>query len=195
MKVLFFGHSYVRDLSERCEWSHPLIIRGQPTKPDYLFRHFPGKDYEFLLNQPQEFETVASINPDYIVVILGGNSIVKSITNVEINALATDFYERLRASLPNAVIIAAQIEPRYYPANNHFEAPTREEFNRRRVVLNNFVNKKLKKRGLVNHVAVLGSAMNFGPHSFRDGVHLLNKPLEDYQQIMLGALIYAAERQ
>ena len=195
MKVLLYGHSYVRDLNQKCDWSQPLTIQGQAVRADYSFRYFPGKDYEFLLHKPQEFEILASINPEYIVVILGGNSIVASKSNQEINGLATEFYQRLRASLPNAVIIATQIEPRYYPENNHFEAPPREEFNRRRVALNTYVNKRLRRRGLVNYVAVLGSAANYGPYSFRDGVHLMKGPLVEYQQNILGALIYAAEHQ
>ena len=61
--------------------------------------------------------------------------------------------------------------------------------------MNNYMNKKLKKRGLIDYMAILGAADVYGPDSFRDGVHLLSQPLQEYQQVLLNTLIYAAERQ
>ena len=126
MKVLFYGHSYVRDLHQKCNWAKPLIVGGQEVHVDCQFRYFPGKDCKLLVNRSQESAVLASINPDYIIVILGGNSIVESRTNGEINDLAAGFYARLNACLPHAVVIAAQIEPRYCEAN-WFGAPTCSE--------------------------------------------------------------------
>ena len=195
MKVLFYGHSYVRDLHRKCNWAEPLVVAGQQVHVDYLFRYFPGKDYDFVVNRPQEAETLKSINPDYIIVILGGNSIVESRTNGEINELAANFYANLKKCLPHTVVITAQIEPRYYSEANRFGAPPAAEYNRRRVILNNYLNQKLKKRGLIDFMALLGSAAVYNEAAFTDGVHLRHQPLLEYQQVMLNTLVYAAERQ
>ena len=114
MKVLFYGHSYVRDLNQRCSWSEPLVIKGKAIQVNYQFRYFPGKDYEYLLNKPQEFDNLELINPDYIVVVLGGNSIVADKTNGDVNSLANAFYEKLRSSLPHTIVIAAQFSIRHW---------------------------------------------------------------------------------
>ena len=62
----------MRDLSQKCTWEDSLVVDGNETV-EYQFRYFPGKDYEFVLNNPGEFELLSKINPDVIVhmVLLG----------------------------------------------------------------------------------------------------------------------------
>ena len=194
MKVLVYGHSYVRDLHQLCDWRQALSYRGQQIRADFAFRYFPGKDYEFLLNQPQEFEIVKSVNPDYLVIVLGGNSVVNNKTNGDVKALMLQFYQKLNTALPQTIKLAVQIEPRYYAANNTLQAPMAEEFNKRRQILNNYMNKQLKKKGLINHVVILGSAGNLTADSYRDGVHLTAEALQEYQAAILRSLSYAMEK-
>ena len=191
MKVLIYGHSYVRDLSQKCTWEDSLVVGGNETV-EYQFRYFPGKDYEFLLNNPGEFELLSDINPDVIVVVLGGNSVVNSKTNSEIKDFILCFYKRLHECLPRAIKLAVQIEPRFCQPGNRHGAPEAAEFNRRRQILNNFMNKNIKKNGLLDHMVLLGSTEYLNHHQyFNDGVHLQGEGLKRYQSAILGTLKYA----
>lgn len=194
MKVLVYGNSYVRDLQSKCHWSD-IMVNEQQEKIEYHFRYFCGKNYEYLLNKEGEFDIVAAIEPDVIVVVLGGNSIVNSKSNDEVRALIHDFYVKLRESLPDSIIIATQIEPRFCPPGNRHGAPEAEEFNRRRTVLNNYMNKTIKNAGLINYMVLLGSKNFLNHHQFfLDGVHLNGVGLERYQTAILSTIRYALER-
>ena len=196
MKVLLYGHSYVRDLNQKCQWENHILVNNKLVNVEYHFRYFPGKDFEFLLNKEDEFGIVAAIKPDIIVIVLGGNSIVAAKSNEEIRALISSFYTKLRQSLPESIIIATQIEPRFCAPGNRHGAPEAEEFNRRRTVLNNFMNKTIKKAGLLNHMVLLGSSEFLNHHQyFTDGVHLKGIGLQRYQAAILGTIRYSLERQ
>ena len=194
MKVLIYGHSYVRDLV-KLQWKPELTVNGEQQTIHYSFRYFPGKDYEFLLNKDQEFEVLAEIKPDYVILVLGGNSIVNFKSNNEIKTTISEFYLRLHASLPHTIKLAVQIEPRYYLTGNHFHAPTAEEFNRRRQVLNNYLNKAIKKKGHLDHMVLLGSAADLNPTLYlADGVHMNEEGLLKYQAAIIRSLTYAMEQ-
>lgn len=195
MKVLVYGHSYVRDLQSKCQWGDSILVKEKPEKVEYHFRYFCGKDFEFILNREGEFDIVDSLAPDVIVVVLGGNSIVNSKTNDQIRTLILDFFSKLRESLPDCTIIAAQIEPRFCDPGNRHGTPEAEEFNRRRTVLNNFMNKTVKKAGLINYMMLLGSTEFLNHHQyFTDGVHLSGVGLQRYQTAILNTVQYALER-
>ena len=148
-----------------------------------------------MLDNPQEFEIIRRIDPDIIVVILRGNSICENNTNLEINDLALEFYTRLgKVVRPDCLKMAVQIEPRIVEAGNRFQMPEPEEFNRRRAVINNFMNKKLKKCNLINNVILLGSVNILrDPKYFTDGVHLKKEGLMKYRDAVIGGLVYALE--
>ena len=195
MKVLIYGHSYVRDLHQKCSWEEALP-EGRALDITYEFRYFPGKDFEYILNKPGEFDDLAGLNPDIIVVVLGGNSITFDKTNNEIKDLMHCFYKKLNDTLPRAIKLAVQIEPRFCLPGNRHGAPEAEEFNRRRQVLNNFVNKTIKKNGLVDHMVLLGSTEYLNHHQFfRDGVHLSGVGLVRYQAAIQNTVQYAVESQ
>ena len=196
MKVLVYGHSYVRDLHHKCHWENEILVNQTREPVEYHFRYFPGKDYGYLLQKEGEFGAVSAINPDIIVVVLGGNSIVASNSNDKIRALILEFYTKLREALPNAVIIAAQIEPRFNTPGNRHGAPEADEFNRRRTVLNNYMNRSVKTAGLINFMVLLGSTNFLNHHKyFSDGVHLAGVGLERYQDAILKTIRYSLERQ
>ena len=119
---------------------------GETIWPNYSFRYFSGKDFKFILNKPQEFETLTELRPDVIVTILGGNSIVDFKTNGEVKEEMLEFYDRLNNALPQTIKLAVQVEPRYYAEDNPYHAPTPQTFQSRRQILNNFMNKQLKKK-------------------------------------------------
>ena len=196
MKILLFGHSYVRHLQRLGNWDTELSsTSGKKVDCKFLFKSHPGKDYGYLLRNPQEFEIIRLINPDIIVVILGGNSISDKHSNTEINDLASEFYNKLKQVVrSDCVKLAVQIEPRFVDAGNKFGTPEAEEYNRRRTVVNNYVNKRLKKYGLVDNVILLGP-VNYlrDPKYFSNGVHLKTEGLQMYKEAVLGGLEYALE--
>ena len=197
MNVLVFGHSYVRHLERLGNWDRELqLVSGEKVDCRFLFKSHPGKDYRYLLNNPQEFEIIKLIAPDVIIVILGGNSICARVTNVEINELALEFYHKLMTVIkPDCLRLAVQIEPRFVEADNRFGTPEAKEFNRRRAVVNNYMNRKLKKKNLIDNVITLGS-VNFlrDPKYFeKDGVHLTKGGLLKYKEAVIGGLVYALE--
>ena len=196
MKILLFGHSYVRYLERLGKWDRELsLTSGKKVDCKFLFKSHPGKDYEYLLNNPQEFEIVRLINPDIIVVILGGNSISYKHSNTEITDLASEFYNKLKQVVRSDCLrLAVQIEPRFVDAGNKFGTPEAKEYNRRRTIVNNYVNKRLKKYVLVDNVILLGS-VNYvrDPKYFSDGAHLKTGGLKMYKEAVLGGLKYALE--
>ena len=196
MKILLFGYSYVRHLERLGNRDREFsLTSGKKVDCKFLFKSHPGKDYEYLLNNPQEFEIVRLINPDIIAVILGGNSISDKHSNTEINDLASEFYNKLKQVVRSDFLrLAVQVEPRFVDAGNKFGTPEAEEYNRRRTVVNNYVNKRFKKFGLVDNVILLGS-VNYlrDPKYFSDGVHLKTDGLKMYKEAVLGGLKYVLE--
>ncbi|MPC85871.1 hypothetical protein E2C01_080670 [Portunus trituberculatus] len=73
MKVLFYGHSFVLALCNYCHWDKELEVGGERVEIDCHFRYHSGKDYQFVLNRPREFEALAEVNPDIVVIIFGAN--------------------------------------------------------------------------------------------------------------------------
>ena len=105
MKILLFGHSYVRHLERLGNWERELsLTSGEKVDCKFLFKSHPGKDYGYLLRNPQEFEIIRLINPDIIIVILGGNSISDKHSNLEINDLASGFYNKLKQGLAGSQV-------------------------------------------------------------------------------------------
>ena len=53
MKILLFGHSYVRHLERLGNWDRELsLTSGKKVDYKFFFKSHPGKDYEHLLNNP-----------------------------------------------------------------------------------------------------------------------------------------------
>ena len=194
MRVLVVGHSYVRDLATHGPWQQELTLStGVRVNPAFSFLDYPGKDFDFFLDHPAWQDRVREIDPEVVIVVLGGNSIVGSLTNIQIKQKAAAFYLLLKAAVrPSCLKLAVQVEPRFVARENRHGVPEAEEFNRRRQVINNFFNKTLKKQGHIDRVIQLGSANYLNhPQYYRDGVHLNNLGLARYKEALLGGLKYA----
>lgn len=196
MKILLFGHSYVRDLANFGQWDRQLDLRtGESIPVEFAFKSFPGKDYGYFLDNPSLVTQIRQDCPDVIVLILGGNSITASISDLQLKEQAATFYELLNEQLKGDCLkLAVQVEPRFMPTGNRFGVPDSEVFNRRRQTINNFVNRQLKRRGLVDRVITLGSVNYLNdPRYFRDGVHLRGIGLERYKDSVIAGVRYALE--
>ena len=193
-KVLIFGHSYARELAGVGPWDIVVTgAEGQEYQLAFEFRGYPGRDYGWLLENPQKIEEIRDLNPDIVVVILGGNSITAALSNTEICHQAAEFYTLLKAAAkPACLKLAVQIESRFVAPGNRHGAPQAVEFNQRRTIINNFVNKRLRRRGLVDRMILLGGAGHIvNPANFADGVHLRRAALARYKQSIINGISYA----
>ena len=72
MKVLVFGHSYVKGLQRLGNWNIAKTLEdGNEVLLDFHFISHPGKDFAHFCNHPDEFEAVRQLDPDVTIVILG----------------------------------------------------------------------------------------------------------------------------
>ena len=186
MKILVFGHSYVRDLASLRVDS--LNWQSQTLRIEY--KSFPGAGYERFLDSPALLESLLTSKPDIIIVILGGNSITRDIVNHELQARCKRFYQLLRQSAPNAILIPAQVELRRYSPNRRFDNPPAEIFKQKRNSLNQFLKRlRLKDRLLI----IAGPGRLDDNRYYRDGVHLNTAGLRVYMNILKSTVVYALD--
>ena len=195
MKVLLFGHSYVHYLRRLGNWNRCVKLQsGEEVELEFVFHSRPGKDYWFFNNNPEEFDRISNEKPDILVCVLGGNSIVESVSDDQLRLEAQEFYGNVRkVAGPSCRILAAQVEPRYAEEGNKFGTPQLELFNKRRQLINNYINKTLRKsRKLVNNMIMLGSINFFNEEKFKaDGVHLNDEGLNMYKECILNTILYS----
>lgn len=187
IKVLVFGHSYVRDL-ESLNCKH-INIDQRPVDIEYL--SFPGADYDTFIEKPTLLQKVSSHNPDFIVVILGGNSIKRDLSNFELFHKCRTFYNLLRDTIPSTTIISAQVELRFYETPNRFGAPSLELYRKKRNELNKFLN-RLKKKDYM--LIIAGPGRLDHETYYKDSVHLNKSGLRVYLAILKSTVSYAVQK-
>ena len=106
---------------------------------EYSYR--AGASYDTYLNHPDLLGDAENFNPHYIIVILAGNSINDAISTGELYQKCRDFYQLLRDRLPDATIIAAQPEMRYYQEGNKWGAPTELDYKAKRNAFLSFLRR------------------------------------------------------
>ena len=199
MRVLLFGHSYVNHLRHLGNWNREVNLQDNSrVSLEFLFKSYPGKDFRYFLDHDETFNVVRSEQPDAIVVILGGNSITSQYGNAEIKLMAEDFFKKLNNFLkPGCIRFVVQVETRFCKAGNRFGAPEHKEFERRRTLINNWYNGRIKRKGLVDRVVLLGSIkfLNTEENFDADGVHLNRQGLESYQTAVVDSVRYHLDRQ
>ena len=183
MKVLLFGHSYVKDLKNLGYKS--FVSNNVTFQLEYLYQ--PGGSYELFLNDHSLLNSAFEYQPDFIIVIIGGNALNNSKPDEEIRKQCRDFYQMLRNGLPNTTIIAAQLELRFYESNNRWNAPDSAEYLRRRNNMNTFL-KRLKLKDALMMVA--GKNRIDCASYYRDGVHLNRVGLIKYFDFIKCTLAY-----
>ena len=193
MKVLLIGHSYVNHLKRVGSWDRRIRLdNNSHVDLDFSFHSQPGKDFAYFLENEGSLNCVSEVDPDIVVVILGGNSIVDHNDNSQLRVFALDFYRKLKSLVKdNCVILAAQVEPRWVQPKNRFGAPEYVEFEKRRTILNNYFNKVIKKREkLIDSLILLGSVSFLNNIELsRDGIHLNQQGLRLYKEAVIGAIV------
>ena len=188
MKVTITGHSYVRELEGLgIRYSR---VQGHPVEFQYIHRggasyesHLRGRDHHL-------FEKIRNTAPDVIIVILAGNSLTSGNTDIEILAQSDEYFKTLRWFAPNSLIVAAQIELRFYRPGNRFGSPLIEEYTRRRL----YLNREIQKCQYVDSSLTIEGNMLLDKRSLyrSDGVHLKRQGYEKYLNIIksyLGSII------
>ena len=196
MKVLLFGHSYVRDLCQLRPAVREFVLEKSQTEIKLLDKYFPGRDFKYFLDHPTELECIRNIEPDFIFVILGGNTIVNDLDSPTIKWYCRNFYVLLRQYIPSSCkIIASEVELRFCLSNNRFNAPTEDTFQRKRRNLNFFMKDRLKKQGTIDHMFFLGGTggLMLADYFRTDGVHLNLRGLTKLRQMIKRMIRYAVE--
>ena len=184
MKIAILGHSYVRDLATLGNFS--TSIQQQDFEIQYF--SFPGARYSKFLADTRLLDGLIHESPEFLVVILAGNSILHKFDNKTIYDQCKQFYTYLRQKLPNTIIISAQVELRYYSPNNSWGAPSGDEYKNRRNTINTFLSRfKLKDSLLM----IAGPGRLDNPEYYRDEVHLNNDGLKKYFSCILSAVEFS----
>ena len=183
-RVCLFGHSYVGDLSRYGKTE--ISVNGIDFSLDYIF--VPGATFSTFINNSLHFDQLKVLSPDFVVVILGGNDIKIDVDLSKIYEDCTRFYNLLRERLPSAVIIAAQIENRFYLDTNRFGCPPADKFDFLRRHFNRFLKNKAFKDCLLQ---VQGPGRLDNEENYRDRVHLNYLGISKYFEIIENCLSYA----
>ena len=195
MKVLVFGHSYVRDLCHLKPKLRNVAIPAINTVAEVFYRYYPGKDYDYFGSHPEEFDYIQTLQPDIFIVVFGGNLIVEDNSNSYNKQVCQVFFEDVKKYLPShCKVLVGEVEHRFCAPNNYWGAPEVEEFQRRRRNLNNFVRVKLKRRKLVDSMMLIGATGGLDNVDMfkRDGVHLTESGLKFYRQVLVNTIKYHA---
>ena len=187
MKLLILGHSYVRDLSKL----GVSYITHERNVIDVKYVAYPGASYDLFLRDPSKLTAALSYNPDIVVVVLAGNAIHRDISNYELFNKCKSFYQLLREELPNAIIISAQTELRFYNTVNAFGAPKADEYRKKRDKLNKFLNAlKLKDHMLL----IAGPGRLDNRRYYKDEVHLNKVGIRLYMTLLHAAVVFVLDK-
>ena len=184
-KVVIFGHSFVRDIASL---GRRVITLSNDVEFCLNYLSVPGASFATFLNDNKHFEHLRSLNPDFVIVLLGGNDLRIDTELAEVYKDCTKFYTRLREIVPDSIIIASQIENRFYKSENRFGSPVGENFDFLRRHFNRFLRNKPFKDFLLQ---VQGPNRLDKKENYRDCVHLNSLGLNKYFEIIKCTLSFA----
>ena len=185
LKVAIFRHAYVRDLEGLGE---KIIYLSNDVEFSLGYFYVPGATFGTFIDNLDHFTDLKDFQPHYIIVVLEGNDLQANIDLSEIYKHCSEFYGLLRASFPDSVIIASQIENRFYNINNRFCSPGARLFDYLR---RNF-NKHLKNKSFKDFLLQVQGPNHLDNRiNYRDAVHLSPVGLRKYFEIIRRTLDYA----
>ena len=97
------------------------------------------------------------------------------------------FYTHLNSVIKDGCIrLAVQVEARFPLPDNPFGALLALEYNQRRNVINNYVNKNIKRSGLTDGIISLGGVGALSnEEEYRYGIHLKQQGLLKYKMVIM----------
>ena len=152
MNVCVLGHSYVNDLKNL--GPNPCYSKdGIP-----LFFHYisvKGSTFASWLDSPPEWSRLRSLQPNFIVVMLGSTSITNRVTDEDLRQDSKRFYKLIRHEFPDSILIAVQAELRFVPYPNEQFIPPSKIYAKRRRKFNNYLRKVMKIVPGRNHICMI----------------------------------------
>ena len=183
MKALIIGHSYVRDLRSFLKHESEVILpTGNSVELVYSF--VPGATFETFLDRPEILDNSVYLNPDIVIVILGGNDLKSDVDLSFVKDKCYHFFKILKSKFPEAILIGSQIESRFVEHEDkyaRFGTPHTEEFNRLSTYFNSWLNKQKFKDRLF---CIRGPNKLDNRLFYKDSVHLNEKGLEKYVELL-----------
>ena len=183
IKLLILGHSYVKRLSKlKIE---NFTVGEEIVEVKYWYKK--GADYLTILDKTSYLDLAEEYCPDFILVILAGNSLNNKKSNKDIYREIREFYSAFRERLPNSIIISAQVELRFYEENNRWDCPTAKVWRARRECINKFLN-RLKLKDFVLNITGPGRLDQI--KYYKDEVHLKSKGYRLYFELIQSTIKY-----
>ena len=173
-KVVILGHSYVK----RLETIMPASETIDDVEMIYKFVCQGGLTYEKCISSDMWLKRVQEENPHIVLVVLAGNSVGSNKPRELMKQECKEFYRRLRSYLPNAIIVAAQAEMRFYAEMNVRGAPVGGDYIRDRSFLNKFICKQVKTKDRM--MLVGGTNMDKDKYYEKDGIHMNQQGMKIY---------------
>ena len=187
MKIVVFGHSYVRDLKLFCLNNNITSVKvSQNNSLELKFSFVSGATFNKFITDTSLLTELFENPPQIVLVILGGNDIRTDTDLTRVREDCKEFYGLLRLHLPDTYIIATQIESRYLVTANKFKTPPSLEFTRLSNYFNHWLNKQKFKDRLL---CIRGSGRLCNPSLYRDGVHLNSKGLTVFWDLTRKVLV------
>ena len=190
MKALIIGHSYVRDLKSFSELHHQSRIKLPEGFDLHLFFSFvPGATFETYLNHPELLDASGNINPDIVVIILGGNDLRSDVSLSVVKNNCFHFFKLIKSKFPSSFIIGTQIESRFVEPGDKYErfgTPHTEAFSKLSVYYNSWLNKQKFKDRLV---CIRGPNKLDNRSLYKDSVHLNQQGLRKYFNLLRNCIV------
>jgi lysophospholipase L1-like esterase len=184
-KVAYLGHSYVRDL-QKLNRLRDDISSSETCTIQYFCR--PGSCFSTWLQRPKQLLDCVEYDPDFLVVCLGGNSIIDRVSDSLLQEQCYQFYELLNTLFPSTILISVQIEIRFPVVPNKFGTPSYGIYKKRRAKFNKFL-KKFKIRHYMANIQSKGRLDN--RKYYKDEVHLNSRGLRKYYNLLHSTVRYA----
>ena len=113
-KVCFLGSSHINYL-KKFDTLKSYKLEGEDVK--FIYHGYSGKNFKFFLSNPCHIDNALRCKPDYLIVLVGGNSITLDTVTKDLLLECRQFYElvsdKLKAVNPNAKLIPHQIPLRF----------------------------------------------------------------------------------
>ena len=192
MKVLVYGSSQARDLFLFDDESI-RYIRGIRFK--FIYKFHPGKSFEYFLAKPHLIDQAIKCRPDFVIVILGANSVSTEVDKRDVLNACRDFYKLLYRKLSqqnaSAKLIATECPMRYVYNLNHNTPPPPEFFKFRKSLIKKIDCLREKHYKL----RLTGKARLECETSYKDGVHFTPEGLETLLSNVIGCLQYILDKE
>ena len=168
LKVLLVGHSYIRRIKEHLNSKgvDGFTVGSTQVKVDFVYSG--GADYARYNDSSRLKDWIMEFQPDIILVVLAGNGIRTDVPVPVYYDALRDFYNWLRGKFPGAIIISSECETRFHEENLSSNIPNKEEYDRRKVA----VNQVLYKMKYKNYLTRFGRTFNNRSFFYEKGVHL-----------------------